>query len=43
MLPLLLSHLLREAREADPDEQMTLVASCLDPVFSRGDAPPPRT
>ncbi|MFT3970155.1 MAG: nucleotidyl transferase AbiEii/AbiGii toxin family protein [Micropruina sp.] len=29
--------------EADLDEQLALVASYLDPVFSRGDAPPPRT
>ena len=26
--------------EADLDEQMALVASCLDPVFSHGDTPP---
>ncbi len=29
--------------EADLDQQMTLVASYLDPVFSHGDTPPPRT
>lgn len=29
--------------EADLDEQMALVASCLDPLFSRGDTPPPRS
>lgn len=34
---------LEEACEADLDKQMTLVVSYLDPVFSHGDAPPPRT
>lgn len=29
--------------EADLDQQMALVASYLDPVFSRGNTPPPRT
>lgn len=29
--------------EADLDQQMALVASYLDPVFSHGDTPPPRT
>lgn len=34
---------LEDACEADLDEQMALVASCLDPVFSHGEALPPRT
>lgn len=29
--------------EADLDEQMALVAACLDPVFSHGDSPRPRS
>lgn len=29
--------------EADLDQQIALVASCLDPVFSHGDTPLPRT
>lgn len=34
---------LEAACEADLDQQMALVASYLDPVFSAGDPPPPRT
>lgn len=34
---------LEEVCEADLDDQMALVASYLDPVFSRGDTAPPRT
>ena len=34
---------LEDSCEADLDEQMTLVASYLDPVFSQGDTAPPRT